>query len=193
MLFKRHKKLHPVHHVRNVLWPKLGWGRAMRYLLHRVGRLPATPYSIAAGFACGAAISFTPFMGFHIVFAALIAWLIGGNVLASALGTIVGNPWTFPFIWLWSFNFGNWLLQTDATQTAPNTLTLQIILDHPDWLLWPMMVGGVPTAILAWFVFYWPIRTIVANYQRRRHHRREAGKLRGAMRRAANSKIDSAD
>ena len=191
MLFKRHKKLHPVHHVRNAIWPKLGWGRAARYLLHRVGRLPATPYGIAAGFACGAAISFTPFMGFHIASAALIAWLIRGNVLASALGTVVGNPWTFPFIWMWIFHFGNWVLQTDATQTAPNSLTFQLILDHPDWLLWPMTVGGVPTAILVWFVFYWPIRQIVANYQHRRHCRREAGKLRSAMQHASKSELDS--
>lgn len=193
MLFKRRKKLHPVYHVRNIVWPKLGWGRASRYLFHRVGRLPATPYSIASGFAIGAAISFTPFMGFHFAGAALIAWVIGGNLLASALGTVVGNPWTFPFIWLWIYNFGNWLLQTDATQKAPEALTLQLIFDHPDWLLWPMTVGGVPTAIVAWLVFYWPIKKLVAGYQHHRHHRRESGRIRRMMHLASKSDVERDD
>ena len=69
-------------------------------VLIRLKRLQGTPYSIATGFACGVAISFTPFIGFHMILAALTAWLIRGNIIASAIGTIVGNPWTFPFIWL---------------------------------------------------------------------------------------------
>ena len=54
---------------------------------------------VAAGVAAGAFTSFTPFMGLHFLFAALFAWAIRGNLLASALGTFVGNPLTFPFIW----------------------------------------------------------------------------------------------
>ncbi|MFR8207121.1 MAG: DUF2062 domain-containing protein [Alphaproteobacteria bacterium] len=34
-------------------------------------------------------------MGFHLLLAALTAWIIRGNILASALGTAAGNPWTF--------------------------------------------------------------------------------------------------
>ena len=33
------------------------------YLVKRVTRLSGTPHSIAAGAACGVAISFTPFLG----------------------------------------------------------------------------------------------------------------------------------
>ena len=54
-----------------MLWPRRGWTRMALYIQHRLGRLPGTPYRIAAGFACGAAISFTPFLGLHFVLAAL--------------------------------------------------------------------------------------------------------------------------
>ena len=43
---------------------------------------------------------FTPFVGFHFVLAAITAWIVRGNILASAIGTAAGNPWTFPFIWV---------------------------------------------------------------------------------------------
>ncbi|MEQ9042641.1 MAG: DUF2062 domain-containing protein [Alphaproteobacteria bacterium] len=191
MLFKPRKKPHPVLFLRNLFWPKSGWKRASRYIFHRVGRLPATPYSIAAGFACGAAISFTPFIGFHFASAALISWLIGGNLLASAIGTVVGNPWTFPFIWFWTYEFGSWILQHNPEQGAPEKLSLELIFDHPDWLLWPMTVGGIPTAIIVWLAFYWPIKGIVASYQHHRHRRREEGKARRAMRKTTRQDTKS--
>ena len=50
-------------------------------------RLPGTPYDIAAGFACGAAISFTPFIGFHVVLGMVIARLIKANMVAALIGT----------------------------------------------------------------------------------------------------------
>ena len=47
----------------------MGFVRMIRYVGHRVGRLPDTPHSISVGFAFGAAISFTPLIGFHIALA----------------------------------------------------------------------------------------------------------------------------
>ena len=78
-------------------------------MLHRLARLPGTPHSIAAGFACGVAMSFTPLVGVHILLALFLSWLIGGSLFSAVIGTIVGNPWTFPFIWLWIYNLGLWL------------------------------------------------------------------------------------
>ena len=76
--------------IRDFFWPRSGWRRSSTYVAHRIGRLPGTSYSIAAGFACGAAVSFTPLIGFHFALAALLALLVRGNLLASALGTAVG-------------------------------------------------------------------------------------------------------
>ncbi|MEM7221417.1 MAG: DUF2062 domain-containing protein [Pseudomonadota bacterium] len=151
----------------------------MVYIGHRLGRLPGTPYRIAAGFACGAAISFTPLIGLHFVGAALLSLLMRANVVASAIGTAVGNPWTFPFIWAWIYALGNWILGRDSS-ALPYNLSLTFIFDHFWDILWPMLIGGIPTAIVAWFIFFYPAQYMVAEYQgaRRRRIRRKVMRRR---------------
>ncbi|MDX1486110.1 MAG: DUF2062 domain-containing protein, partial [Alphaproteobacteria bacterium] len=156
--------------TRNLLWPRSGWGRATRYIAHRVRRIPGSPYAIAAGFACGAAVSMTPFPGFHFLLSGLLAWAIGGSVLASAIGTAVGNPWTFPFIWLWIYKCGSWILGS-SSELAGEAITLSFLLDHPMDVFLPMLMGSLPTAAIAWMVFFWPIRRMVASYQSHRQNR----------------------
>lgn len=150
-------------------WPRGGWLRSGTYVAHRLRRLPGTPYRIAAGFACGAAISFTPFIGLHFVLSAGLALLLRGSVIASAIGTAIGNPWTFPFIWLWTYSLGRWVLGSAHRLTVqPEDFSFGHIFEHPLEVLLPMTVGGVPTAIVAWFVFFWPLQRTIAGYQRAR-------------------------
>ena len=156
--------------ARNLIWPRSGWSRAFRYLFHRVRRLPGTPYAIAAGFACGAAVSMTPLPGFHFVLSGLLAWIIGGSILASLIGTAVGNPWTFPFIWVWCYNLGSWILGSD-NELGSDTITLGYLWDHLMDIMLPILVGSVPTGILIWLVMFWPIRRMVQGYQSRRSDR----------------------
>lgn len=170
MLFDRRHKPTIGGRARDVLWPRSGWRRAYRYLAHRVRRMPGTPYAIAAGFACGAAISMTPFPGFHFVLSAFLAWAIGASILSSAIGTAVGNPWTFPFIWIWIYKSGNWMLgRTDAL--ADHEITLSYLFNHPLDVLLPMLVGSLPTACVVWVVFFFPVRRMVESYQIHRRHK----------------------
>lgn len=170
-MFKRRDPLPVLKRATEVVWPKGGWKRSGAYVAHRLRRLPGTPYRIAAGFASGAAISFTPFIGLHFVLAALLALVLRGNLLAAAIGTIVGNPWTFPFIWLWIYSLGNWLIGGDDLTVLPQSLSFGYIFENPLRVLLPMTVGGVPTAICAWFVFFWPVQRTVDQYQRARRSR----------------------
>jgi len=170
-MFKRRTPLPLIRRVREFVWPRAGWRRTALYLAHRVGRVPGTPYRIAAGFACGAAVSFTPFIGLHFILAALLALLVRGNVIASAFGTAVGNFWTFPFIWIWTYNLGRWLLGEVGENRLPVHLSLHYIIDNFWDVFWPMTVGGLPTGVVAWVVFYWPVRAVVLQYQRRRERR----------------------
>lgn len=172
-MFRRRNKPGWAARLREFLWPRRGWRRAWTYVFHRVRRLPGSPYSIAAGFACGAAMSFTPYIGFHFVGAALLAWIIGGNLMASAIGTAVGNPWTFPFIWAGIFRLGVWMLGWDMSHILPEDLTLSYIFERPGAILLPMSVGAIPTVVVVWCAFYWPVRQLVADYQRLRRRRRE--------------------
>ncbi|MEX0299493.1 MAG: DUF2062 domain-containing protein, partial [Kordiimonas sp.] len=62
------------------LWPRSGFKRAATYIWHRVARLPGSAHSIAAGFASGVAVSFTPFLGLHFLMAFMLAWAVRGNL-----------------------------------------------------------------------------------------------------------------
>ena len=182
-MFDRRIKITFGGRLRDLVWPRVGWARSMRYLRHRVFRLPGTPYAIAAGLACGAAISFTPFVGLHFVLAAALAWLIGASILASAIGTMVGNPWTFPFIWVWVYELGTWLGVGSEGKAAGHVdfvtlfgamLEAVLRLDvgyllETAWPLWgPMLVGGIPTAIVVWFAVHLTTKPLIAAYRHRR-------------------------
>lgn len=189
-MFGRRETLSILRRVKELVWPSLGWRRAARYAGHRLSRLPGSPYRIAAGIASGAAVSFTPLIGFHFIAAALLALAVRGNVIASAIGTAVGNPWTFPFIWAWTFATGRWLLGEQVSGIYPELLTLEFIFENPLHILWPMAVGSLPTAIVVWFVVFLPARSMVAQYQRARRWRlkRKARMVeRRAERRAAKA------
>ena len=171
MLFKRRHPLTFSKRVLSMLWPRAGWRRAATYMGHRLSRLPGSPGGIAAGFACGAAISFTPLIGLHFIGAAVLAWLMRGNLFASAVGTVVGNPWTFPFIWVWIFNLGTWILGWESGRELPDRVSITHIVDYPWEIFLPMMIGGIPTALVAWFVFFYPVKRLVAGYQKARARR----------------------
>lgn len=164
--------------LRQLVRPDMGYVRALRYLGHRVARLPGTPGSIAAGVSFGVAVSFTPFLGLHMVLAVALAWLTRANVIAAALGTFFGNPWTFVVIWPLTYQTGVWLMGTDARAGPPPDLDFAVLTERPWDLLVPMAVGAAPAAVLAWLAFYWPGRYLVAGYQKNRLRRR-LGKARG--------------
>jgi uncharacterized protein (DUF2062 family) len=174
MLFRRGNPLPWHRRFLGLVWPSAGFRRTARYAAHRLARLPGTPHRVAAGFASGAAISFTPLVGFHVLGGALTALLLRGNLLASAIGTAVGNPWTFPFIWAWTYAFGRWILgHTRGRETLPEGLSITHIFDNFWDVFLPMLVGGVPTAVLVWFLVYFPTRRLVAGYQAARRRRLE--------------------
>ena len=145
--------------------------------------MPGSPHTIAAGFACGAAISFTPFIGLHFVLAALLAWVIGGNVIASAFGTVVGNPWTFPIIWIGIYRLGTLMIGGEVAPGLPESLSITYIFDHPVAVLLPMSLGGIMAGAVVWLAVYWSVLGVVAEYQQLRRRRRFARRA-GATERA---------
>ncbi len=192
-MFRSREKKSALFHLRNFFWPRSGWTRSTAYLAHRIGRLPGTPYSIAAGLAFGAAASFTPFVGLHFVLAAILAWIFRANIIASAIGTAVGNPWTFPFIWPGIFFLGK-MLGAGGTDVLPDSTAFAMLfgniieamlafdivfLGEVAWpVIFPMLVGGIPSAVAVWFAFYLLTRPLIEKYQQRRvlRRKRKAGK-----------------
>lgn len=181
-MFKRRQKPSWAARLRNMVWPEGGWKRYGQYILLRLNRLKGTPQEIAAGVACGVAISFTPFVGLHFVLAAATAWLVRGNILASALGTAAGNPWTFPFIWLSVLYTGRRFLgmsevpdaRVDFLQVFEKGMHALMTFDftlffHDIWpILWPMMVGCIPFYIVSWLLSYYLFKIALEKLAARR-------------------------
>ncbi len=173
-MFRRREERTWVDAVINFFWPRSGWRRSGRYFYHRLARLPGTPYSVAAGFACGGAISFTPFVGLHFIISAALAWAIRGNIFAAILGTAVGNPWTFPFIWVSTYRLGCAMLGMDPNLVV-DTFSLPFLLNSPvDTLvplLAPMLAGSIPLGFLVWLAIYAPLRVLIGEYKQVRKRR----------------------
>ena len=175
-MFRRRTPLTRFSQIRSVVWPERGFRRLFAYLFQRVVRLPGTSGSIAIGVASGVAASFLPFIGLHFFIAALLALLLRGNVLASAIGTFFGNPWTFLFIWVSDYRLGLWLLQQSGHGDQFPALNLQQLADvmtifihfftfsggvdrqqvaEPfEQVFLPMTIGGTVLAVLSWFVAF---------------------------------------
>lgn len=162
--------------IGQMLWPSMGWRRLGRYLLHRLTRLKATPHAIALGLAFGVFSSFTPFMGFHIALATVLAYLFSGNLIAAGLGTLIGNPLTFPFIWLVTYKIGGWFLGAPfAVGDVTPSLTYDALFSGSLSPVLPvftqMMVGSVPLGVAAAIVCYIPLKLAVTGLQHKRRQR----------------------
>lgn len=172
-MFRSRKKRNFFIGLRNWLWPRKGAVRPWLYLRHRIVRLPDTPHRIAAGVASGVAASITPLLGFHFLLAGFIAWAARGNIIASAIGTAIGNPWTFPFIWVITYKLGSKLLGLETHKGAVQGLSWDMLFTHPTGLLGPMLLGALPLALLSWFLTYFVLKRFIAFYRAKRDQARE--------------------
>ena len=182
MLFKRRQTESLLERLRVHLWPRRSWSRSSRYVVYRLRRLSATPHAIALGFAAGTFVAVTPYIGTHLIMAALIAWIIGGSIVAAILGTFLGNPLTYPFLWYASYEVGNLLLGGKATK-KPIDLSRGVFhssFEHLWPILKPMALGCIPVGLALATACYFLVRPMVDAYQHRRRreirlrHRRDA-------------------
>ena len=182
MLFKRRQTESLLERLRVHLWPRRSWSRSSRYVVYRLRRLSATPHAIALGFAAGTFVAVTPYIGTHLIMAALIAWIIGGSIVAAILGTFLGNPLTYPFLWYASYEVGTLLLGGKVTkkQIDLSQGLFHSSIDHLWPILKPMALGSIPVGLAVATACYFLVRPMVDAYQHRRRreirlrHRRDA-------------------
>jgi uncharacterized protein len=128
-------------------------------------------------------VSFTPFVGLHFILAGFIAFATGGNIVASAFGTAIGNPLTFPFIWALSYRVGLWVLGHRDAVAPPIDMSAGLLAYSKEALLpviKPMLVGAVPLGLIAWVVFYFLVKALVRSFQDARRRRLEKNAARRA-------------
>ena len=84
--------------------------KSLKEGVEHILKLDDPPNKVALGFAIGIFISFTPFLGLHLVLAAILSWIFRTRIRVAALATLFCNPWTMPFIYGSNLIVGNKLL-----------------------------------------------------------------------------------
>jgi uncharacterized protein len=179
MLFKRRQPAKLGERLRTWLWPRRSFSRSFRYMGKRIMRITASPHAIAAGLAMGVFAAFTPFFGFHIIIAVVLAWACAGNIAAAALGTTVANPLTIPVIWAATFEFGRFLLTGDLSSSdMPDHLGRMLhhfnLADIWGPVLKPMLAGATVLGAVSALIVYVAARWATAAFRRKRMERLKA-------------------
>lgn len=151
--------------------------KSYQKIIEKLLALKGRPKSIAKGFATGVAMSFTPFVGFHILLCLIVTTITKENKIASTLGTIAGNPWTFPFIWYITLHLGCIIIGDDIDASSIDFKLFFSKLYHAiialDFDLFirdilpifiPMFVGSIPCYIVVWIVVYHAIYKVLRKY-----------------------------
>lgn len=171
MTFRRRTPLSFRQKVHAALVPPKGFRRVLGYYRLKVMRIGGSPHAVAAGLAVGVLSAWTPFLGFHLLFALPVAWLIGGSMVAAALGTAFANPLTCPIIWPLTWELGQVMLGGEATSRH---IDLESLLSHLDvsqlWrpILEPMLLGSLPLGLLCGLVFYGVTYLGIRSFRNRR-------------------------
>ncbi len=189
-MFKRNPRSY-LRIVAEFFYPRGGWYRAAGYVIHRVRRLPDPPHRISRGIAAGVFACFTPFFGLHFATAALLSWLMRGNIVASLLATFFGNPLTFPVIAEVSIQLGSQILGLPHTMHLPQIMGAfsqasvelwgnfhaMFTADIAEWeglqrffhrVFLPYLVGGLIPGVVAGSIAYALSRPVITAYQKRR-------------------------
>jgi len=132
------------------------WKKRLKHIL----TLDNHPGHIAAGFAVGVFISFTPFFGFHTAIAIVAAFLFRLNKLTCITGSLVNTPMTVPPVLVVSYKLGRILLgRTPRELHLKHELSWQYALQLLDKQGISILLGtsiiGIVAAIIAYFFCYY--------------------------------------
>ena len=190
MPFGRKKKKRLIISIFSFIKIFFTFSRTKKYISLSIKRIKGTPQALSLGLATGIAVSFTPFIGLHALLAIFISWIIGGSMAAALIGTLFGNPWTFPFIWYFTFEIGQFINYGFLSYEEEFSFkiikkeisTLLVILKNiivfaniPELVenveklkLIPfMIVGSIPIVFITWILSYFSFLIIFKSYRKK--------------------------
>lgn len=154
MLFRRRVPLTFIQKMRQILWPSNGFYRLFSYVWQRILRMPGSAYSLAAGIATGVSISLTPFIGFHFLLIIAVCYLLRANILVGFISSLVGNPWTFPFMWIAAMNTGKYVFSLLGFETLASVDGFKDIVSQPMNVMTVWIMGGTILMCLTWPIMF---------------------------------------
>ena len=192
-MFKRRERRSIFRFFYEVVFSLKGITRAIEYVGIRLKRIPDTPHKISLGMSCGIFASFTPLFGLHFLIAGLLSYVLRANVLASLIGTFIGNPITFPIITVFNLKLGEWILGSNEYSNGDGGKIFEGFLDFI-FLIYkslftegligensvprmneflygvfiPYSIGGLILGISIAIISYLLLRPLVSTYQKKR-------------------------
>ena len=192
-MFKRRERRSLFRFFYEVIFSLKGISRAIEYVGIRLKRIPDTPHKISLGMSCGIFASFTPLFGLHFLIAGLLSYVLRANVLASLIGTFIGNPITFPIITVFNVKLGEWILGSNEYSSGDGGKIFEGFLDFI-FLIYkslftegsigensvprmneflygvfiPYSLGGLILGISIAIISYFLLRPLVSTYQKKR-------------------------
>lgn len=125
--------------------------RVFRLLKLKLYRIRDFPESVAIGLAWGASVSMTPMLGLHLIICYLGTWIMRGNLVAATVGTVLGNPWTFPFFFYLDYKVGTLFFFKPLNEY---NFDIVFLSENFEKLFIPTLLGSIPIAIITWFITY---------------------------------------
>ena len=212
-MFKRRERRSIFRFFYEVIFSLKGISRAIEYVGIRLKRIPDTPHKISLGMSCGIFASFTPLFGLHFLIAGLLSYLLRANVLASLIGTFVGNPITFPIITVFNLKLGEWILGSSEYSSDDGGKIFEGFLDFIfliyksfftegsigdnnvprmneflNGVFIPYSLGGLILGIFIAVISYFLLRPLVATYQKKRSALKEKRLKKKLMRKRYGNK-----
>ncbi len=156
--------------LKALFWPRKGWLRPWQYIGIRILRSKGSVHEISAGIAAGVLGGLNPIYGVQMLTSGIAAVVLRGNIWVSMLASWVGNPFTYPAIWLLEWWVGRLILERQWPQDLlPDFAEL---FHNPHWadvwhLLKPMLVGYPIVAGTFALMFYVLSRPLVRHFRRK--------------------------
>ena len=132
--------------------------RVIKLQKYKITKIKDFPESVAVGMAWGVAVSFTPLLGFHLIICYLGTWLMKGNLIAATVGTIIGNPWTFPFIFYLDYKIGTTIF---LNRIDYYEFKISFLVENFESLFYPTLLGSIPLALVLWFLTFYVCRNFL--------------------------------
>lgn len=197
LVFRRRDPLGWGAWLREQVYPRGGFKRATRYVIHRMRRVPDDPYRVARGVFAGSLVGFLPLPGLQFLTAWLAARLVRGNLLAALLATFNTNPITTPFFAVLAMTLGHWIMGIEAPLNAeyigkafahaghdlwhnfmalftPDTAHWEGLIQFWHEIYLPYFIGALLPGLVLSAVAYYVTIPLVAAYQKARAASAEA-------------------
>lgn len=147
----------------------------LRTRFDRVVGVHEQPERLAAAWALGLTIGFSPLMGLHTVLALLLALIFRLNKLDVFLGTLVVNPWTLPVYFPVAVFVGKRITGVRVPRFVlprpEEVLHAAVWREHVPWLRSVLLAwgaGAMVLALIAGGVTFVVLRQMIRFHRRRR-------------------------